>query len=131
MSTFNNTKEISEATKKNVMTRQGGRSVSGAYLTEKTASFHHYIARSASGVGYEWNIVALTFDEHRAVHDHQPIKVNGKVRYTWEEFHTLMHNHLALRYRNWSEDKCKYKKRLTEEEYGIERNYKPNGNYYY
>jgi len=121
MSTFNNTKEISDKTKKAVLNRQGFRSVSGAFLNEQSASFHHYIPRSASGVGYEWNIVALTFDEHRAVHDHQPIKVNGRVRYTWEEFHTLMHNHLSLRYEHWSEDKCKYIKRFTEEEYGVER----------
>lgn len=123
MTDYNRSKEISERTKKAVLIRQGFRSVSNAFLTEQTASFHHFIPRSASGVGYEWNIVALTFDEHRAVHDHQPIKVNGKIRYTWDEFQTLIRNHLVLRYRHWSESKCKYIKRANEEDYGVERNY--------
>ena len=119
--TFNNTKDISVQTKKDVLNRQKNRSISGAFLTMETASFHHFIPRSASGVGYEWNIVALTFDEHRAVHDHQPIKVNGKIRYTWDEFMTLIRNHLVLNYRHWSESKCKYEK--YKEDYGVERNY--------
>lgn len=114
-------KEISDSTKKAVMIRQGFRSISNAFLTESTASFHHFVPRSAGGIGYEWNIVALTFDEHRAIHDHQPIKVNGRVRYTYEEFITLIRNHLILRYKNWSEENCKYRKRMTAEEYGVER----------
>lgn len=121
MSTYNKSKEISETTKKAVLERQGNRSISNAYLSEGSASFHHFVPRSASGIGYEWNIVALTFDEHRAVHDHQPIKVNGKVRYTWEEFQTLMRNHLILRYRNWSVQNCKYKKNVSAADYGVER----------
>lgn len=123
MSKLTEIKEISEATKKRVLIRQGYRSVTNAYLTDKTASFHHFIPRSASGVGYEWNIVALTFDEHRAIHDHQPIKVNGKFRYTWDEIQTLMRNHLVLRYRHWSESKCKADIHKSEADYGVERNY--------
>lgn len=121
MSKYVQTKEISDKTKKAVLERQGYRSITNAYLNERTASFHHYIHRSASGIGYEWNIVALTFDEHRAVHDHQPIKVNGRVRYTYEEMDTLMRNHLILHYRNWSVDNCKYKKRMSEADYKVER----------
>ena len=123
MSGYVQSKEISDKTKTAVLIRQGYRSVSKAFLTKESASFHHFIARSSSGVGYEWNIVALTFDEHRAVHDHQPIKVNGKVYYTWDEFQTIMRNHLVLRYKNWSEDNCKYKKRMSEADYKVERNY--------
>lgn len=121
MSGYVNAKEISDKTKKAVLERQGYRSITNAYLTENNASFHHYVPRSSSGVGYEWNIVALTFDEHRAVHDHLPVKVNGRVRYSPEEMDTLMRNHLILRYKNWSRDNCKYKKRKSEAEYGIER----------
>ena len=118
---FNRAKEISEATRKAVLLRQGSRSISGAYINENTASFHHFIPRSSSGVGYEWNIVAITFDEHRAVTDYKPIKVNGKIRYTYDEFQTLMRNHLILRYKNWSVENCKYKKYKSEQEYGVER----------
>lgn len=117
---FNEFKEISNATRDAVMNRQHSCSISGAGLGANP-SFHHVVPRSASGVGFEWNIVALTFDEHRAYHDHQPIKVNGRVRYTWEEFDTLIRNHLKLRYRNWSEDRCKYHKYWSYEDYGIVR----------
>ena len=121
MTDFNRSKEISDNTKKAVMERQGYRSISNAFLTEQTASFHHFVPRSSSGVGYEWNVVALTFDEHRAIHDHQPIKVNGRERYSWEEFQTLMRNHLLLRYTNWSVANCKYRKHADYEDYGVER----------
>ena len=121
MSKFTQAKEISEETKKAVLERQGYRSVSNAYLNERTASFHHFVPRSSSGVGYEWNIIALTFDEHRAVTDVKPIKVNGRIRYTYDEFQTIMRNHLLLRYKNWSIENCKYKKYKTEQEYGVER----------
>lgn len=121
MGDFNRSKEISDHTKKSVLARQGNRSISNAYLNENSASFHHFVPRSSSGVGYEWNIVALTFDEHRAIHDHQPIKVNGRERYSYDEFQTLIRNHLILHYRNWSEKNCKYQKHKTEEEYQVER----------
>lgn len=115
-------KEISIETKKAVLERQNHRSLSGAALTS-SADFHHFIARGSGGVGYAWNIIALTPEEHRAVHDHQPIKVYGKKRYSWEEFRTLMRNHLIIHYIGWSEDKCKYHKYWDKEDYGvIERN---------
>lgn len=112
-------KEISQETKQKVWDRQHGRSISGAALT--SVEFHHVIPRSASGVGYEFNIVALTPEEHRWVHDHQPIMVNGKKRYTWDEFQMLMKNHLKLKYEHWSEDRCRFRKYANEEDYGVER----------
>lgn len=121
MSNYTKAKSITLETRKAVLDRQGNRSISGAYLTEGTASFHHYVERSSGGVGYEWNIVALTFEEHRAVHDHQDIKIGKRVLYTYKQFITLMRNHLIINYENWSEDRCKYKKRLLEEEYGVVR----------
>ena len=114
-------KEISPETKKKVYDRQHGRSITGAFISEERGSFHHFISRGQEGVGYEWNIVMLTFDEHRAYHDKQPIKVNGRNRYTVKEFETLMRNHLILNYDNWSVENCKVHKNYLEEEYGVTR----------
>lgn len=121
MSKYTEAKSITNETRNAVLERQHNKSISGRYLTDGTASFHHYVERSSSGVGYEWNIVALTFEEHRAVHDHKPIMVGKRILYTYEQFCTLMRNHLIINYVDWSEDKCKYKKHLLEEEYGVVR----------
>ena len=114
-------KEISQETKQRVWDRQHGRSISGVALSPYNVEFHHVISRSASGVGYEWNIVAITHDEHRWYHDKCDILVNGHKRFTWMEFEILMKNHLKLHYRNWSEDKCKFRKYAEEEDYGVVR----------
>lgn len=114
-------KEISAETKREVLERQGYRSISGVALTASNTEFHHYVFRSRGGVGHEWNIVAVAAEEHRAIHDHQPIKVNGRERYTWAEFQTLIHNHLCLRYNGWSVDRCKYHKFWEEEDYKVIR----------
>lgn len=121
MSKYTEAKTITLETRKSVLDRQNHRSISGRYLTEDTASFHHYVERSSGGVGYEWNIVALTFEEHRAIHDHQPIKIGKRVLYTYDQFITLIRNHLIINYEGWSEEKCKYKKYLEEQEYGVVR----------
>lgn len=113
--------EVSDKTKRAVLDRQKFMSISGATLFPSSTEFHHVVPRSASGVGYEWNIVALTFEEHRSYHDHQPIKVNGRVRFTWEEFDTLIHNHLKINYGGWSEKICKFQKYKEEEDYEIHR----------
>lgn len=113
--------EVTDKTKRAVIDRQKFMSISGASLFPNATEFHHVLPRSSSGVGYEWNIVALTFDEHRAYHDHQPIKVNGRVRYTWEEFDTLIHNHMKINYDDWSESKCKFQKYKEEEDYAVHR----------
>ena len=114
-------KEISFETKQKVLDRQGSRSVSGVYLAPYNIEFHHVIPRSSSGVGYEWNIVALTKEEHRLYHDHCSIPVNGKERYTWLEFDILMKNHLKMRYEGWSEEKCKFRKYAEESDYKVTR----------
>lgn len=113
--------EVSEKTKAKVLERQGNKSISGVVLTGKSVEFHHVVPRSKSGVGYEWNIVAITSEEHRLYHDHLPIKVYGRELYTWEEFDTIMKNHLKARYPKWSEKGCRYQKFFEEEDYGIER----------
>lgn len=122
-SNYTRAKEISLKTKENVLKRQSNKSISGASLYNSNVEFHHVVFRSSSGVGYEWNIVALTSDEHRALHDKQDINVNGRVRYTWQEFEILIKNHLKIKYPNWSEDKCKYHKYWKEDDYEIECNY--------
>lgn len=114
-------KEISQETKKAVWERQHGRSISGVALYPNTTEYHHVIPRSASGIGYEWNIVAITHDEHRWYHDHSNIKVNGRDRYTYMEFGILMKNHLKLHYENWSEERCRFRKYAEEEDYGVTR----------
>lgn len=116
-------KEITGITKSKVLERQQYKSISKVALTPSNVDFHHVIYRSNSGVGYEWNIVAITKEEHRQYHDKQNIKVNGKDYYTWQEFETLMKNHLKIKYSNWGEDKCKYKKYWEEKDYEIIRNY--------
>lgn len=112
-------KEISSETKEKVLKRQHYKSIGGVVLTLQTAEFHHYIFRSASGVGYEWNIVALTHDEHFAIHNSKPVKVNGAERYSVDEFDVLIRNHFRKHYQGWSEDKCKYKKFCEEKDYGV------------
>lgn len=110
-------KEISLETKKAVMERQGWRSISGVYLTEDHVEFHHVVGRGVGGIGLEFNIVAITPEEHRAFHDGADIKVNGRKRYTAKEFGTLMRNHLILRYPHWNAESCKYHKMWSETDY--------------
>ena len=93
-------KEISYETKCKVLDRQGNRSITGVFLSPYNTEFHHVIPRSASGIGAEWNICAITSEEHRAFHDHQYILVNGRKRYTYLEFDILMKNHLKKMYLN-------------------------------
>lgn len=116
----NNQTIISDLTRKKVRERQNNFSPFGNWLGQY-CEFHHVVGSGLGikGVGYEWNVVALTFDEHRAIHDHQPIKVNGKVRYTYEEAITLMKNHLKLHYPNWCEEKCKVHKGWEVKDYEI------------
>lgn len=114
-------KEISLATKRIVLERQHYRSISGVALTNNNAEFHHVIFRSQSGIGAEWNIVAITSDEHRWFHEGCNIKVNGRDRYTYLEFGILMKNHLKLNYNGWTEENCKFKKYKDFSEYGVSR----------
>ena len=116
-------KEISIETKKRVLERQHNKSISGVAIN-LNSDFHHYVFRSHGGVGYEWNIVGLTREEHDILHDiiKGDIKVNGRGRYSKDEFLTLIRNHFKTEYVNWSEEKCHYNKYFdSEEEYGVKR----------
>lgn len=111
-------KEISLETKMDVMARQGNRSISGVYLPSiESADFHHVVSRGQGGVGLAFNIVALTPMEHRLLHDHNDIPVNGRKRYTWMEFTILIKNHMKLNYYDWREEYCKYHKMWSVEDY--------------
>ena len=115
-------KEISIETKQKVLERQHNRSITGVYIPNlNCGSFHHVITRGQNGIGFEWNIVCLTPEEHRWYHDHQNILVNGAKRYTYLELEILMKNHLKLHYSGWTEEKCKFHKYWEEEDYGITR----------
>lgn len=116
-----NAQVVSDKTKKIVLERQKSRSVSGSYLTPQNCNFHHYISVGAGGVGYEWNIIALTPSEHRQLHDGFDIKCDNGRKYTNEEFKTLIRNHFRLNYFGWEEKKCRYMKNKEMEDYGIVR----------
>lgn len=114
--------EISQETRKIVLERQNNISPLGQWLG-RGVEFHHVCTSGLGekGVGYEWNVVALTPEEHRCITDHKPIFINGKQRYTYEEAITLIKNHLKMNYGKWSEDKCKVHKGWEEKDYGIKR----------
>lgn len=119
---MSNQKEISDSTKAKVLKRQHNRSIGGDYLTD--VEFHHFKTRNAGGVGYEWNIVALTTHIHRQWHEGcQTITMRSGKKYSRKEFESLMRNHLVLNYRGWSEDKLKCIKYGKESDYGITRLY--------
>lgn len=114
------TKQITEATRMAVLQRQNNRSITGVYLTE--SHIHHYISRGQQGIGYEWNLVALTPDEHRQYHDGGWVYVNGGKRYSHDELTTLMRNHLLKCYEGWTEERCKYHKEWNSyQDYGVSR----------
>ena len=116
---FTKAKQITPQTKEKVWRRQHGRSLLSNKSITKEMCCCHVVGRGNSGVGYEWNIVGLTPDEHRELDESKPITIDGKVRWTNEEAQTLIRNHLILNYENWSESNCKYKKYKKEGEYGV------------
>lgn len=111
--------DITDEEKQIVLKRQNYKSISGVWLGTNihNCDFHHCInsGLGIKGVGFEWNLVAITRQEHMAIHNHD--KKIG--RYTYDEFITLIKNHLKLNYINWCEEKCKVKKGYTKEDYEI------------
>ena len=118
----NNQTIISDLTRKHVRERQNNFSPFGNWLGQ-SCHFHHVIGSGLGekGVGYEWNVIALTCEEHMAIHQHQPIKVYGLVKYTYDEAITIMKNHLKTHYPNWTEKKCKVHKGWEASDYEITR----------
>lgn len=122
---FTKAKQISKETKQAVYDRQHGMSLFSHHPITVEMCCCHYVGRGEkSGVGYEWNIVGLTPEEHRELDLNKPITVNGREKYTNKEAHALIHNHLMKMYLGWSREKCSYHKWFTEEDYGVRRNLK-------
>lgn len=116
---FTKAKQISMETKRKVWERQKGRSILSYLPISIEECCCHFVGRGVSGVGYEWNIIGLTQEEHRLLDENKPIKVNGRDRYTNKEAQTLIRNHLILNYDGWALEKCKYHKYWEEKDYGI------------
>lgn len=118
VSEFQKAKDITQKTKLAVLERQNYKSViSNNPLTLETASFHHFIERGQSGIGYEWNVVALTFEEHRYLM-HDKITYNNVEPKQAEE---IIVKHFKDNYDNWTRDNCKYRKWYAEKDYGVNR----------
>lgn len=117
--------DITDEEKTIVLKRQGYRSISGYWLGTDihNCDFHHVVnsGLGVKGVGYEFNLVAITREEHRCLHDGQPISMFNKVIYTNQQFKSLCKNHLKLNYINWKEENCKVKKGYSKEDYGVKR----------
>lgn len=121
---FTKAKQITPKTKQKVFERQGGRSILSKYPITVEMCCCHYVGKGEkSGVGYEWNIVGLTPEEHRQLDLNQPIKVGGRIRWTNEQAQTIIRNHLVQNYDGWSREKCSYHKYWKEEDYGVKRRY--------
>lgn len=113
-------KGITQATKEKVWRRQKGLSILSNRPITVAQCCCHYIGRGVRGVGYEWNIVGLTPEEHRLLDENKPIPVNNRKRWTNAEAQILIKNHLILNYIGWSEEACEYDKyKFSEEEYGV------------
>ena len=115
--------DITDETRRIVLERQDNLSPFGQWLG-RGVEFHHVVASEGlgeKGVGLEFNLVALTPTEHRSIHDKKGIVINGRQRYTYDEAITLIKNHLKINYPNWSEEKCKFHKGWTKEDYKISR----------
>lgn len=113
---FTKAKSITPQTKQKVWERQKGVSILSHLVISKEMCCCHFAGRGVSGVGYEWNIVGLTAEEHRLLDENKPVG-----RYTNEQAKTLIRNHLILNYNNWTLEKCKYHKGWEEQDYGITR----------
>jgi len=113
---FTKAKSISDETKQAVFDRQKGKSVFSKRPITKEMCCCHFVGRGVSGVGYEWNIFGATPDEHRLFDESKQI-----ANLTHEQCVSVIRNHLILNYRNWEQEKCKYHKYWSEEDYGITR----------
>lgn len=117
VSDFQKAKDISLETKIEVLKRQHNRSLaSDKYLTLDMADFHHFITRGQSGIGYEWNIIAITREEHIALHSGNKVG-----RFENKDFDIYVQNYLLKMYKHWSRDVCKYHKWYAPKDYGVER----------
>lgn len=119
---YTKAKQITMDTKKRVWERQGGKSVISNYPITVEMCCCHYIGRGEdSGVGYEWNVVGLTPEEHQLLDQNKNLVRNGRVWYTNEQMQTIIRNHLIENYVGWTREKCSYHKYWKEEDYKVIR----------
>ena len=119
---FTKAKQITPATKQKVWERQKGRSIiSGLPITVEMCCCHFIGRGEKSGVRYEWNIVGLTPEEHRALDENKPLIVNKRERFSNREMQTIIHNHLVENYEGWTLAKCSYHKYWGEKDYDVKK----------
>ena len=108
--------EISQKTRRKVMERQDGLSITGRSLGNGV-NYHHIVSKGSEGVGYEFNVIALTPDEHIEYHRGSSILTEHKGKLNRKEFDQFIDDYMKQIYSNWSRDKCKYVPGWTEEDY--------------
>lgn len=115
-------RRINEITRQNVRKRQDFRSITGIWLGESGGHMHHFISRGRSGVGFEWNLILMTDDEHQQYHNGGLVRVNGtNIVYTHEEFTDKMRDYLISQYDGWSEERCRFHKFWEYKDYKVQR----------
>ena len=110
-SKYTKAKSISLKTKYEVYDRQHGLSLLSGKPITLAQCCCHYLNRGRGGVGFCWNIMALTTDEHRKFDLHQDI--DGM---SHEECCRIIEEHFKQHYVDWSIERCKYKKYCDDEE---------------
>lgn len=124
---FTKAKQITQKTKQAVYERQKGRSIlSGQPITISMCCCHFVGRGEKSGVGYEWNIVGLTPEEHMMLDQNRPLwiyKSNSVTKLENSEMHQMIEEHLKENYNGWSKEKCSYHKYWEEKDYEVYRTY--------
>ena len=98
------------------MERQDGLSITGRSLGNGV-NYHHIVSKGSEGVGYEFNVIALTPDEHIAYHRGSAVLTEFKTIRNRKEFDQFIDDYMKNFYPNWSRSKCKYVPGWSEEDY--------------
>lgn len=124
---YTKAKKITQKTKQAVYERQKGRSILSGIPISISMCCCHFVGRGEkSGVGYEWNIVGLTPEEHMFLDQNKPMwfYINGNVKaLTNAEMQQKIEQHLKENYIGWSREKCSYHKYWEEKDYEVYRNH--------
>lgn len=108
-------KEITSKTKKIVLERQGGLSITGR-IFDGVVHYHHIVSKGCEGVGYAFNVVALHPIEHWNYH--QGCKIQGEFRdWTPLEFDLFIDDYMKSIYEGWDRDICAYHPSWSEQDY--------------
>ena len=113
---YTKAKGITLQTKEKVFKRQHGRSLLSNIPITVNQCCCHVLGRGRGGVGYEWNIIGLTYNEHRLLDENKPIYGVSN-----DEVVERIKDYLRSEYDGWSEEKCHYHKYFKEADYGVTR----------